>query len=79
MADAIQVMMQKNQVLILTLPGKVKSYMSVGKLIIGLIEGETKKIAVEAKYIFIESAKNTTELEKLVRKFVSMNTKEKLK
>ena len=49
MADAMLITMQDDQVLNMTLPGKVQTYMAAGKPIIGIIAGETKKVIDEAK------------------------------
>ena len=43
-ADAMLITLAADPVLSLTLPGKVQSYMAVGKPIIGAIDGETKEI-----------------------------------
>ena len=48
MADAMLITMQDNEVLALTLPGKVQSYMAAGRAVIGAIGGETASLVKEA-------------------------------
>lgn len=48
MADVMLVTLQKDDVLSLTLPGKVQTYMAAGKPIIGAIDGETRRVIEES-------------------------------
>lgn len=57
-ADAMLVTLASDPVLSLTLPGKVQSYMAVGKPIIGAIDGETMAIIKEAKCGFCGEAED---------------------
>lgn len=77
MADAMLVTMQKDEVLSLTLPGKVQSYMAAGKSIIGAIDGETRKVVENAKCGFVSNAEDVDDLVMQVRKFVSLKSEER--
>lgn len=77
MADAMLVTMQKDEVLSLTLPGKVQSYMAAGKSIIGAIDGETRKVVESAKCGFVSKAEDVNDLVMQVRKFVSLKSEER--
>jgi glycosyltransferase involved in cell wall biosynthesis len=71
MADAMLVTLQGNPVLSLTLPGKVQSYMAVGKPIIGAINGETSQIINEAHCGYCGNAEDSDELAENIKKFIS--------
>lgn len=73
-ADAMLVTLAKDPVLSLTLPGKVQSYMAVGKPIIGAIDGETKEVVEEAQCGFCGKADDTDELAENIRKFIKEGT-----
>lgn len=73
-ADAMLVTLKSDPVLSLTLPGKVQSYMAVGKPIIGAIDGETKIVIEAAKCGFCGRADNAEELAENIRKFIGNNT-----
>jgi glycosyltransferase involved in cell wall biosynthesis len=73
MADAMLVTMQKDQILSLTLPGKVQTYMAAGKPIIGAIDGETAQVITDAQCGLCGSAEDANALVENVRKFVKMN------
>lgn len=77
MADAMLVTMQRDEVLSLTLPGKVQSYMAAGKSIIGAIDGETRKVVESAKCGFVSKAEDVNDLVMQVRKFVSLKSEER--
>lgn len=70
-ADAMLVTLAADPVLSLTLPGKVQSYMAVGKPIIGAIDGETTHVIQDAHCGFCGAADNAQELADNVRKFLS--------
>ena len=61
-ADAMIVSLKADPVLSLTLPGKVQSYMAVGKPIIGAINGETSEVIKEAKCGYCGRAENIEDL-----------------
>ena len=69
-ADAMLVTLAADPVLSLTLPGKVQSYMAVGKPIIGAIDGETKVIIEDAQCGFCGKADDAEELEENLKKFM---------
>ena len=69
-ADAMLVTLSDDPVLSLTLPGKVQSYMAVGKPIIGAIDGETKIVIEEAQCGFCGKADNAAELAENIKKFI---------
>lgn len=73
-ADAMLITLAADPVLSLTLPGKVQSYMAVGKPIIGAIDGETKTVIEEAQCGFCGRAEDVGELVKNIRRFISDNT-----
>ena len=77
-ADAMLVTLQANPVLSLTLPGKVQSYMAVGKPIIGAIDGETAEIIKAAKCGYCGSADDADELVKNIKLFMENDEKEQL-
>lgn len=71
-ADAMLVTLAADPVLSLTLPGKVQSYMAVGKPIIGAIDGETKVVieAAQCGY-YCGKADDAAELAENIRKFIN--------
>ena len=73
-ADAMLVTLADDQVLSLTLPGKVQSYMAAGKPIIGAIDGETRTIIETAKCGFCGKAGDSNELALNIKKFIDSNT-----
>lgn len=77
-ADAMLVTLQANPVLSLTLPGKVQSYMAVGKPIIGAIDGETAEVIREAGCGYCGSADDADELVKNIKLFMKNGEKEQL-
>lgn len=73
-ADAMVVTLAADPTLSLTLPGKVQSYMAVGKPIIGAIDGETKSVIEEAQCGFCGKAEDADELAENIRRFIDNNT-----
>lgn len=69
-ADAMLITLAADPILSLTLPGKVQSYMAVGKPIIGAIDGETKTVIEEAQCGFCGRAEDEDELAENIRKFI---------
>lgn len=69
-ADAMLVTLAADPVLSLTLPGKVQSYMAVGKPIIGAIDGETQAVIRSAQCGFCGKADDAVELADNVKKFI---------
>lgn len=70
-ADAMLVTLAADPVLSLTLPGKVQSYMAVGKPIIGAINGEAKIVIEDAQCGYCGRAEDEKELAENIRKFIS--------
>lgn len=77
-ADAMLVTLRADEILSLTLPGKVQSYMAAGKPIIGAINGETATIIKEAKCGFCGPAEDVETLADNVRKYINCKEKEML-
>lgn len=77
-ADALLVTMRANPVISLTIPGKVQSYMAVGRPIIGAIDGETKNVIAEAECGFCGKADDAKELAENVRRFIASNNKKQM-
>lgn len=78
MADAMLVTMQKDPIISLTLPGKLQTYMAAGKVIIGAVDGEARKIIDEAKCGFCSEAENAEALANNIRIFIQSNHKEEM-
>jgi len=70
MADAMLVTMQKNNVLSMTLPGKVQTYMAAGKPIIGAINGEAAIVLKNAMCGLCGEAENAEDLANNVKEFI---------
>lgn len=69
MADAMLVTLQADPILSQTLPGKVQSYMAVGKPIIGAIDGEAAEVIKEAQCGFCGKAEDAEQLAKNIKAF----------
>lgn len=69
-ADAMLITLQADPVLSMTLPGKVQSYMAVGKPIIGAIDGETKTVIEDAKCGYCGNAEDAEMLAENIRSFI---------
>jgi glycosyltransferase involved in cell wall biosynthesis len=76
MADAMLVTLKINNVISLTLPGKIQSYMAFSKPIIGAIDGETKVVIQKASCGFTCEAENYKELARLITEFCTKNPNE---
>ena len=68
-ADAMLVTMTKNEILSLTLPGKVQSYLAAGKPIIGSIDGEARAVINKARCGYCSEAENVEKLAENVHRF----------
>jgi len=73
-ADAMLVTLGADPVISLTLPGKVQSYMAVGKPIIGAIDGETPEVISAANCGYCGKAEDENQLAENIRKFISDET-----
>lgn len=74
-ADAMLVTLAADPILSLTLPGKVQSYMAVGKPIIGAIDGETRDVIETAKCGFCGKADDAEELAENLIRFIKTNNR----
>ena len=77
-ADAMLVTLQADPVLSLTLPGKVQSYMAVGKPIIGAIDGETAEVIRRARCGYCGKADDVEGLTKNIELFMGSNEKKQM-
>lgn len=77
-ADAMLVTLKADPVLSFTLPGKVQSYMAVGKPIIGAINGETAEVIGEARCGYCGRAEDADELVKNIELFVESTEKQQM-
>lgn len=77
-ADAMLVTLKADPILSLTLPGKVQSYMAVGKPIIGAIDGETALVISEAQCGYCGKAEDVNLLVKNIEFFIDNKKKEEL-
>ena len=77
-ADAMLVTLKADPILSLTLPGKVQSYMAVGKPIIGAINGETVEVINEAKCGYCGRAEDSDELVNNIKIFMKADTKQQM-
>lgn len=69
-ADAMLVTLMKDEVISLTLPGKVQTYMAAGKPIICCADGEAKVTIEEAQCGYAVAAEDYTGLANAVEKFI---------
>ena len=76
-ADAMLITLVADPILSLTLPGKVQSYMAVGKPIIGAIDGETKEVIEDAQCGYCGKAESVNDLIYNIKKFISIETDRK--
>lgn len=77
-ADAMLVTLKADPVLNLTLPGKVQSYMAVGKPIIGAIDGEAAQVINKAQCGFCGKAEDVDMLVNNICRFIDNKNKEQL-
>lgn len=75
-ADAMLVTLKADPILSLTLPGKVQSYMAVGKPIIGAIDGETAEVIKAAECGYCGKADDVDELVANIEQFMKNEEKE---
>lgn len=73
-ADAMLVTMIRDDLLSMTLPGKVQSYMAAGKPIIGAIDGEADDMIRKAGCGYCVEAEDADALAVMVRKFYAERT-----
>lgn len=70
-ADALLVTLKADPVLSLTLPGKVQSYMAVGRPVIGAINGETRLVIEDSRCGLCGAADDYVELADNIKLFIS--------
>lgn len=71
MADAMLVTMQKNDIISMTLPGKIQTYMAAGKPILGAIDGEASIVIKHAGCGMCCDAENADKLAEVVKDFIN--------
>lgn len=67
-SNIMLITMRKNDLLSLTLPGKVQTYLAAGKPILGAIDGETKLVIEESQAGYVCEAENYKEFSALILK-----------
>ena len=75
-ADALVFSLSNIPIFNLTLPGKVQSYMSSGKTIIGMVNGESSNVIREAGCGFISNSGNNTDFSRIIDKCCLMSDKD---
>lgn len=69
-SDALIVTLSDNEVLSMSFPGKIQSYMAAGKPIVAAVNGEAEKIIKEANCGFVASAEDVDGLVSCIKKFI---------
>lgn len=77
-ADAMLVTLKDDPVLSLTLPGKVQSYMAVGKPIIGAIDGEAASVIDQAQCGFCGKAGDVDQFINNIYSFINYDNRKSL-
>ena len=77
-ADAMLVTLMKNDVLSLTLPGKVQTYMAAGKPMIAAADGEISTIIQDSQCGFCVPAEDYSRLAQEVRQFYELQEEKKI-
>lgn len=67
-ADALIVSLSSNEISSITIPGKVQTYMTAGKPIIGILDGEAKTIIKNAKCGFVSKPGNSKDLARKIKR-----------
>lgn len=75
-ADVMLVSLKDNLIFNLTAPAKIQAYMSAGKPIVAMLNGEGARIVEAAKCGFSTNAGNSYGLAKLIRALYNMNKEE---
>ncbi|MBF4517608.1 glycosyltransferase family 4 protein [Flavobacterium sp. ANB] len=78
-ADVMLVSLKDEPVFALTVPAKVQAYMSSGKIILGVLNGEGNKLINDSKCGFAVAAGDEIELAKKAIELKNMTVEEKLK
>lgn len=77
MADAMLITLIDDDIMSMTLPGKVQSYMLAEKAIIGAINGETKSVIQEAQCGYCGDPENVEELVAHINQFIGLEYEER--
>lgn len=77
MADAMMVTLTSNELVSLTLPAKVQSYMAAGKPILASANGEIEKVLAESQAGYCSPADNVQAFVDIIKKFM-LDTNRKL-
>lgn len=78
-SDALLVTLNNDEILKVTLPAKIQSYMAAGRPIIGAISGEGNKLIVESKSGLAGEAEDYVALAENIIRVYKMNEKERSK
>lgn len=76
-ADALFLSLKKKEVFKKTIPGKLQTYLSYGKPILGMISGEANKIIKKSNSGYAVEADDYRNLKKKIIKFISLSRKKK--
>lgn len=77
LADAMLVTLGDDEIISMTLPGKVQSYMAAGKPIIGAINGEANKVIKDSNCGFSGMAEASKGLAENVKKFICLSVSQR--
>lgn len=75
LADAMLITLKKNEFISYTLPGKMQSYMAMGKPVLGAIDGETRRIIEESQCGLSCGAEDYKSFAQVINKFISEEDK----
>lgn len=76
-ADALYLSLKKNKTFSKTIPGKLQTYMSISKPIIGSISGETNRIIKKNNCGLTSNAENIKELQEIIQIFLKLSKKKR--
>lgn len=77
-ADALLVSLRSDPIFALTIPGKIQSYLTAGKPVLGMIDGEAARILKESGCGFVAPSSDYQQLAKLVTE-ISLMSEDQLK
>lgn len=77
LADAMLVTLGDDDIISMTLPGKIQSYMVAGKPIIGAIKGEAAKVIKDSNCGFVGMAEDSKKLAENVKKFICLSVNQR--
>jgi glycosyltransferase involved in cell wall biosynthesis len=76
-ADALLVSLKQDPVFSMTIPGKVQSYLMAGKPVLGMLDGEGKKVIQEAKAGLVTKAGDSVGLTNNILELAAMTLEER--